>query len=135
MNIDELYKLAKNTGITTHTFPCPESKAISVKYGENKFIGIDPSVVKNEYDERLVLAHEIGHALTDAYYENYSNPINVLRIENRANKKVVELLVPKKQLDKMLHENTTVFDLAQHFCVPEEMIKKAVWLYYKKQLP
>lgn len=135
MTTNELYKLAKKEGIETHTVSCPKSKAITINIKNKKHIGIDKSVLKNEYDERLVLAHEIGHALTDAYYSDFENPVNVIRMEHRANKKTVEMLVPKTQLDKIIDENSTVFTLAEHFMVPEEMIKKAFWLYYKKQIP
>lgn len=135
MNTKELYSLLEEKGITTHTVDCPLSKAISLNFNGTKFIGIDPSVLKNEYDERLVLAHEIGHALTDAYYTKQDNPVFISRMENRANKKTVEMLVPKNKLDAVLNEHSTVFELSEYFCVPEDFIKKAFWLYYKKQLP
>ncbi len=135
MNLKELYSLTEQKGIKTHAVACPLSKAISLNFNGAKFIGIDPSVLKSEYDERLVLAHEIGHALTDAYYTKSDNPVFVARMENRANKKTVEMLVPKNKLDAVLDEHSTVFELSEHFSVPEELIKKAFWLYYKKQLP
>ena len=134
MNTNELYSLLDKKGIQTHTIACPLSKAISLNLCGNKFIGIDPSVLKNEYDERLVLAHEIGHALTDAFYTENDNPIFISRMEHRANKKTVEMLVPKNKLEAVLNEQTTVFALSEHFAVPEEMIKKAFWIYYKKQV-
>lgn len=135
MNLKELYTLLEQKGIATHTIDCPLSKAISLNFNGTKFIGMDPSVLKNEYDERLVLAHEVGHALTDAYYTKRDNPVFVARMENRANKKTVEMLVPKNKLDAVLDEHSTVYDLSQYFSVPEEIIKKAFWLYYKKQIP
>ncbi len=135
MNTNELYTLLEKQGITTHTIACPLSKAIALNLNGAKYIGIDPSVLKNEYDERLVLAHEIGHALTDAYYTKLDNPIFISRMEHRANKKTVEMLVPKHKLDAVLDEHSTVFNLSEYFAVPEDVIKKAFWLYYKKQLP
>lgn len=135
MTTTELYSLAAKQGIETHTISCPKSKAVTISIKNKKYIGIDPSVFKSEYNERLILAHEIGHALTNAYYTDLENPINIIRMEHRANKKTVEMLVPKNKLDKIINENSTVFELAEHFSVPEEMIKKALWLYYKKQLP
>lgn len=134
MNTKELYSLLDEKGIQTHTVACPLSKAISLNLGGNKFIGIDPSVLKNEYSERLILAHEIGHALTDAYYTETDNPVFILRMEHRANKKTVEMLVPKNKLEAVLDEHSTVYELSQHFSVPEEIIKNAFWIYYKKQI-
>ena len=134
MNTKELYTLIEKTGITTHAVACPQSKAITLNFNGKKFIGIDPSVFKNEYDERLILAHEIGHALTDAYYSKQDSPNFVSRMENRADKKAIEILVPKNKLDAVLDEHSTVFSLSEHFGVPEEIIKKAFWYYYKKKL-
>ena len=134
MNLKELYSLLEQKGIATHTVACPLSKAISLNFNGTKFIGIDSSVFKNEYDERLVLAHEIGHALTDAYYTQSDNPVFIARMEHRANNKTVEMLVPKHKLDAVLNEHSTVFNLSEYFAVPEEIIKKAFWYYYKKQI-
>lgn len=64
MTTIKLYNLAKKQGIETHTVSCPKSKAITINIKNKKHIGFSRSVFKSEYDERLILAHEIGHALT-----------------------------------------------------------------------
>ena len=134
MTVNELYALAAVKGIETHSIKCPKSKAISMELEGVKFIGMDKSVFKSENTERLVLAHEIGHALTNAYYSDLTNPIHIKRMEHRAIKKTVEMLIPLEELNKMLCEDVTVFELSEHFSVPEEMIKKAMWIYYKKEI-
>ncbi len=134
MTVNELYALAALKGIETHSIKCPKAKAISMELDGVKFIGMDKNVFKSEYTERLILAHELGHALTDAYYSALTNPIHIKRMEHRAVKKTVEMLVPIEELDEMLHEGVTVFELSEHFSVPEEMIKKAMWIYYKKEI-
>lgn len=134
MNINQLYALASQKGIETHSVKCPKSKGILLKIDQSKFIGIDKSVFKCEYTERLVLAHELGHALTDGYYSDIDNPINIKRMEFRATKKTVEMLVPEKELSEKLHDDVTVFELSQHFDVPEDLIKKALWIYYRKEI-
>ena len=134
MTVNELYALAAVKGIETHSIKCPKSKAISMELEGVKFIGMDKSVFKSENTERLVLAHELGHALTNAYYSDLTNPIQIKRMEHRATKKTVEMLIPLEELNKMLCEDVTVFELSEHFSVPEEMIKKAMWIYYKKEI-
>ena len=134
MTVNELYALAAVKGIETHSIKCPKSKAISMELEGVKFIGMDKSVFKSENTERLVLAHELGHALTNAYYSDLTNPIHIKRMEHRATKKTVEMLIPLEELNKMLCEDVTVFELSEHFSVPEEMIKKAMWIYYKKEI-
>ncbi len=134
MTAQQLYALAALKGIETHSVACPKSKAISMEIDGYKFIGLDRSVFKSEYSERLVLAHELGHALTDSYYSDIDNPVNIKRMEHRALKKTVEMLVPKDELEALLNEDATVYLLAEHFSVPEEMIKKAMFIYFKKEI-
>lgn len=133
MTTNELYALSAQKGIAVHSVKCPKSKGISLEIEESKFIGIDRNVFKSEYEERLILAHELGHSLTDGYYTELENPINVKRMEHRALKKTVELLIPENELCAQLEEGVTVFELSEHFSVPEDLIKKALWFYYRKE--
>lgn len=134
MTTNELYALSAQKGITVHSVKCPKAKGISLEIEESKFIGIDRSVFKNEYDERLILAHELGHSLTNGYYTALENPINVKRMEHRALKKTVELLIPERELSPLLNEDTSVYELSEHFSVPEDLVKKAIWFYYRKEI-
>ena len=134
MTTNELYALSAQKGIVVHSVKCPKSKAISLEFESTKFIGIDRNVFRNEYDERLILAHELGHSLTDGYYSKIENPINIKRMEHRALKKTVELLIPENELSPLLKEGVTVFELSEHFDVPEDLIKKALWFYYRKEI-
>lgn len=134
MTVNELYALSALKGITVHSVKCPKSKAISLSIDGDKFIGIDKNVFKSEYDERLLLAHELGHSLTDGYYTALDNPINIKRMEHRATKKTIELLIPEAELSQTLYEGVTLFELSEIFSVPEDLIKKAMWLYYRKEI-
>ena len=134
LNTDELYSLCARDGIEVHSIKCPHSNAISMDIGGVKFIGMDRSVFKSAYNERLVLAHELSHAQTGAYYSDGENPINVKRMEFRAKKRTVELLIPLNELEPLLCDDVTVFDLAEHFSVPEDLIKAAMWFYFKKEI-
>ena len=134
MTTNELYALSAKNGIRVHSVRCPKSKAIALEIEESRFIGIDRSVFKSEYEERLILAHELGHSLTNGYYSALDNPVNVKRMEHRALKKTVELLIPEDELRTLLSEETNVYELSEHFSVPEDLIKKAIWFYYRKEI-
>lgn len=134
MNINELYALAATLGIKTHSIKCTASEAISLDYDGIKVIGIDRKVFKSEYKERLVLAHELAHARTNAYYTDLDSPINIKRMEYRANKCAIEMLISKEELENAMHDDITAWDLAEQFDVPIDMIKKAMWIYFKKEI-
>ena len=122
MNINELYALAATLGVKTHSIKCTASEAISLDYDGIKVIGIDRKVFKSEYKERL------------AYYTDLDSPINIKRMEHRANKCAIEMLISKEELKNAMHDDITAWDLAEQFDVPIDMIKKAMWIYFKKEI-
>lgn len=133
-SLNDLYTVAAQMGVETHAIRCPHAKGISCVIDQIPVIGLDRSLFKNEAAERLVLAHELGHAATGAYYERPENPVHVRRMEWKAQKWTLRRLVPEKELAAALHEDVTPYELAQQFDVPEDMIKQAMWLYFKKEI-
>ena len=134
MNIKELNALAATLGVKTHSINCTATEAISMDYNGNKVIGIAQKIYKSEYKERHVFAHELAHVRTNAYYTDLDSPINIKRMEYRANKCVIELLISKEELKNAMHDDITAWDLAEQFDVPIDMIKKAMWIYFKKEI-
>lgn len=134
VSLNELYNIAEKLGVKTQSISCANSQAVTIDVDGACYIGLDNSVVKNEVTERLVLAHELGHAATGAYYSLKDSEITIKRMEYRASKWTVERLVPKQELAEQLREDITVWDLAEHFNVSPDMIKKAMWFYFKKEL-
>lgn len=134
MQLNDLYGLAARQGIKVHSAKCPNSAAMCLNTDYGTFIGLDSHIFKNESRERLVLAHELAHHLTNAYYDRHDNDINVKRMEFRATKKQIELLIPFDELDAFLFEDCTVWDVAEHFDVPPELVKTAMWVYYKREV-
>ena len=132
--LGELYAFAAREGIETHGVRCPHAGAIAAVVDGVSVIGLDRSLLKHENRERLALAHELGHTVTGAYYDRPDDPVNVRRMEWRAQKWTINQLVPREELDPLLTEDVTLWELADRFDVPEDMIKKAFWLYYKKEL-
>lgn len=66
---DKLYLEAEQNGITVICgAKLPLTKSVSVKDGEDMYIGIDDSAMETHADERTHLAHEIGHCMTGAFY-------------------------------------------------------------------
>ena len=131
MELKHLYEIAKDNNIQVHSIRCPCSQAISLHTEDSDYIGLDRSVLCSESRERQVLAHELGHCLTGAFYCDHANKTNVSRMEYRALKKEVELLIPKEDLFKELTEDYTIFGLAEHFGVSEGLIKKAFFIYFR----
>lgn len=129
MTTNELYSVAENRGIKIDRFSMPECRSVSVNDNGESFVALDNSVTGAE--ERVCLAHEIGHCATMSFYNVYS-PLDIRgKHERRADRWAIEKLVPRADYIAALKEGyTELHALAEHFAVTEEFMKK-VAEYYK----
>ena len=102
----------------------------SVQIGEQYVIGVDPSVCKNKNDFRAHIAHELGHCMTGSFYSLYS-PLDVReKHEVKADKWAIQKLIPKDDYDNAIKSGITeIWELADHFSVTEDFMRKAICLY------
>lgn len=130
MRTETLYKIAKKENIKLDIFDLPQSKSVCVNVDDRLFIAIDPTVLKSNRDERVCLAHELGHCKTGSFYNFYSGLDVRQKHENRADKWAINCLVPEKELNRAISDGChDVSSLADYFCVTEDFIKKALKLY------
>ena len=129
--LQEFYRIAEQQNITVDLFPMQSREAVSLMDGQGAcFIALDPSRLADENDERAKLAHELGHCMTGAFYNRYSDYDSRRRQENKADKWAVCAVVTEEELDEAVAEGyVTLWDLAEHFGIPESLMKKAVCWY------
>lgn len=95
MNNNDLYDLAENNDILIECFDLPNVKSTSLMFPDGStFIGIDPFEIKSFADERVHLAHELGHCVNGAFYNIYSNYDIRERHEHKATLWAVKHLIP-----------------------------------------
>lgn len=91
---------------------------------DNEFIFVSNDLCPQE--EKIVIAHELGHLilhtkLTTSYYtENHL--LNKDQIEYQANKFAAELLIPN-DVDFSVYDSMTIKDLSRFFEVSEKLIE------------
>lgn len=129
--LQDIYRIAEQENIPVDHFPLEKREALSLMDEDGCcFIALDPSQVTSEADERAKLAHELGHCLTGAFYNRYSPLDCRRRHENTADKWAVQQLVAEEALDDAVARGCTdLWELADHFGIPESMMKKAVCFY------
>ena len=131
--LNELYSLAEEEGIKVLSFNLPKNKAVTVSIGDDCYIGIDPAVFGRECEERVVLAHEIGHIATGGFYDDGCSDLEREKIEQKAEKWAIHYLVPIKLLKEAIKSGVyTTSDLAEHFSVPENYMEKVLKYYSEK---
>lgn len=93
-------------------------------------IAIDRKKVKNLKDYKVKTAHELGHCITDSFYDASCPVIPRGRCERRAEKWAVRNTVSPRELKEALKEGMTeVWQLSEHFGVTEEFMIKALKYY------
>lgn len=128
-SLDDLYSYAEQEGISVEYFMMSYAESLSVPVGAGA-VAIDPFRVKSIADEKMKLAHELGHCGTGSFYNRYSPCDLVAKHENHADKWAIKKLVPKDELERTVSEgHTELWDLAEIFDVPEDFMRKAASLY------
>ena len=131
MQLDTLYGIAERKGIRIHGYPF--KKIVSMSTNGN--IGIDFKKIKNSREHKTVVAHELGHCSTGSFYNIKSKFETVERMECRADRWAVSQLIPfEKYYHALTSGITEIWQLAEHFEVTEEFMKKTAQLYEAKVL-
>lgn len=130
-SLARLYRIAEEEGIEVDCFALKKREALSLMDDSGQcFIAIDPFQLLSNRDEKLKLAHELGHCVTGSFYNRYATRDCRQKHENAADKWAVTQLIPPEALDEAVAEGyTEVWELAEHFDVSEEFMRKAVCLH------
>lgn len=126
-----LYRVAEKKNIPVLPFSLPENGSLCYQDEyRNCYIGMDTAVLDGAAQERTHLSHELGHCVKGAFYNRYASRDVRQKHENRADKWAIQKLVPVQELDCAIAAgHTEIWDLAEHFGVTEEFMKKAVCWY------
>ena len=126
-----LYRQAEeqNIQILPYSLPLTGSMALELDSGRC-YIGMDPSQLQDPREELVHLGHELGHCISGAFYNRYAKMDLRKRQEIKADKWAIRFLIPMDALDDAIAAGCTEFwQLAEHFGVTEDFIRKAVCLY------
>lgn len=131
MELLELYQLADAEHIPVYSFDLPQTHSLSLMNNDGSCaVAIDPFGLNSTKDEKIRLAHELGHCVTGSFYNRYSDFDIKARSEYKADKWAIKKLIPKDELQAAFEQGyTEPWDLAEYFNVTEEFIIKAVNYY------
>lgn len=126
-----LYHIAEQENIKVDCFELRNRDALSMKDKDGLcYIAIDPLKLTGHADEKIKLAHELGHCITGSFYNRYSALDIRQKHEHRADKWAIKKLVPKDELLKAIKSgHINIWDLAEYFNVTEDFMRKAVYWY------
>ena len=130
MTLDDLYSIADKSQISVHHTTLSDCASVSMRghiaFDENKFTSYA--------EEKTCLAHELGHCITGSFYTVFSKFDIKSKHGHRADKWSILTLIPSEEYFKLTRSDNPpeIWELAEHFGVTEDLIKKAVY-YYENQ--
>lgn len=129
MKTNELYKLAEQEGIQIDRIDLKTNGSVAINVMDKLFVGLDKNIRGAE--ERVCLAHEIGHCQTMSFY-NINSPLDVRgKHERRATVWAIKAMIPyNAYLNALERGYNEIYSLADYFFVTEDFMRKAVE-YYK----
>lgn len=136
MNITSLYNYAEEIDVNIDTFKLHDVKSLAIRLEDYNAIAIDENKFDDSADLKTSLAHELGHYATSSFY-NVDNHLDVRsKHEYRADKWAMERLLPKDEMEEALECGIVeVWEIAEYFEVTEDLVKKAMWVYFDKYIP
>ena len=129
-NLLDLYAYAERRHIDVDWVPMRRAMSLSVPLADGYAIALDPWKLGTLAQETVCLAHELGHCETGSFYNQYAALDVRQRHENRADKWAIQHLIPVEDLDEAVVEGCEdIPALSEHFCVTEDLMRKAVCWY------
>lgn len=128
--LDRLHEIADNEEIEIIGIKANKCSSISIQADNgNCYIGIDDREM-NEAEETVHKAHEIGHCVTGSFYNRYSKFDLISKHERRADIWAIKELIDEDELvDAFEHGIVEIWELAEHFSVTEDFMRKACKYY------
>lgn len=134
METNKLYELAEKNGITVDDFSLPQTKSISFMDDDGDcYIAIDKNISSDQMEEKIRLAHELGHCMQGAFHNRFSGCDSRSRHERRAWVWTIKKLIPKDELIMAVNSGYgELWQLAEYFNCPQWFVSMAVEYYQDK---
>ncbi len=126
MNLSSLCEICEEFNIDIDYFPMKEIESFSMP-GQ---IVIDPDKMETSKEEKVHLAHEIGHIEYGGFYNNDS-PLDIrAKHERLADIYAIRTLIPYGEIKKAVSTGLTeIWELAEYFGVTCQFMDKAIRYY------
>ena len=131
MTLTNLYNIAERDNIQVYSYDLGSAESLSLLSEGKCFVAIDPFKIAAESEEKVKLAHELGHCVNGAFYNMYS-PFDIRsKHEHTAEKWAIKKLIPEDELKEACKMCSNRWELADYFGVTEDFMQKAMD-YYKE---
>ncbi len=128
--LDELYTEAEQSDILIVNTKLSSVGSMSVCDNGDCIVAVDESQSTVGADILVRTAHELGHCQTHSFYTTGNHFQVRSKMEYKADKWAIQRLIPFDQLNELVLSGVTEpWDLAEHFGVTEDYLRRAVEIY------
>lgn len=128
--VEKLYDIADKEKIGIFENNWSSAMARIFEIDENYVIALAKNNIQNSFQEKEVLAEELGHYYCNALYYLNDNPIQKTKCEYRAKKWAYSMLVPIQALKQKLSDGiNNIYDLADYFNVEPKYMNDCIDFY------
>lgn len=122
-----LYDELNESGVRFYHWPTEGERAVTIEMGGRYGVFMDFDHIPTAAQELVTVAHEGGHIATGATHRVDSPYDLIEKHEYKADKWAVRRLITADALDDAVASgHTELWQLAEHFGVTEDFMKKAV---------
>lgn len=127
-----LYDLAEKDRIQIDMVNLKKNKSFSATANGICFIALSTALISSQREEKVCLAHELGHCVTGSFYNIYS-PFDIRsKHEYTAYKWAIEQLISEDELKKACKCCNNRWELSEYFEVTEDFMQKVIDYYLEK---
>lgn len=134
--LDELYEYAERNQIEVDYFLLRQIKSLSAVMPDGTcIIAVDPSQIRSETEETVILGHEIGHCETNSFYLPTADRHTVSSCERKATRWAIGKLLPMESLFEAFSKGySEPWEIAEYVGLPVDFVQKAMWFYMNGSL-
>lgn len=133
ITLKQLYNIAEDNNIPIIDYPIHNDRvgALSVCDEDgDSIIALDVHKLNGSADHKVKIAHELGHCVLGAFYNQYSSYDARGKHEYRADKWAIQEVMPYDELICACKNGyTTSWQLAEYFGVTEDFVYRAFEIY------
>lgn len=128
--IISLYNELNECGVRFYHWDMDDLQAATIEQNGQYGVFMDFDNISSEAEELVIVAHEGGHISTGATHRVNSPYDLIEKHEHKADKWAIQRLITEEALDNAVADGCTeLWQLAEHFGVTEQFMKKAVCWY------
>lgn len=131
VDVLDLYDFAESHGTQVYWFDLEIAESLSMPLNDGSCaIAMNPWQLHTLAEEKVKLAHELGHCETGSFYNRFATCDLRQKHEVRANKWAIKKLIPEDELKIAFQRGyCEPWELADYFDVTEDFVVKALELY------